>query len=222
MLAAAEFGTPLDSAAVAAAVADFQTAWGLRTRERPATSASGASPVALAAAALAKYATWDAAAWTALPDTDVAVPPRGDAWVHIGAVGDAAVGPDCPFTNHGDGANGLAACQASCLGAAASMCNAVNYSPSAQDCVWRVCVDPLHPQLSGGNGDYQYYGTNSSTSALISDAWHADVGVLAALCSADPACGGFSLGAAGAKLFTNTTATRAAPGTTLYARKASE
>ena len=220
MLAAAEFGTPLDMNAVSAQLSTFETAWGLRTDERPPAVASGASPLTLAAGVLAKYAPpLPAGTWTALPDTDVSVPPRGKAWVNVGQPGDAAVGPDCPFTQHGDGANGLAACQASCLAADASQCNAVNYSPTMQDCVWRVCVDPLHPQLSPGNADYAYWGTNSTGSSFITDAWHTSADVLAALCAADPDCAGFSTAATtGAKLFTDVTQTRSALGTTLYVR----
>ena len=216
MLVAAEFSQPIDEAGVSAALGEFQTAWGLKTEERPPTAASGASPLALAQALLAAHATVaDASAWTALPDTDVALPPRGTAFVHVGVPGQAAVSDDCPFTFHGDGSS-LAACEASCLAVDASRCNAVNFSPSTPDCVARVCDDPLHPQLSGGYGDYSYYGLNSTRSALITTAWHRDVGVLSALCAADAACAGFS---DSGRLYTAFAGTRAAPGVTLYVKK---
>ena len=216
MLASAEFGTPLDTDAVSAAIGVFQTAWGLKTEERPPAVASGAAPLALAQALLAKYAkVADAGAWTELPDTDVALPPRGTVFVHVGVPGQAAVGSDCPFTFHGDGSS-LAACEASCLAVDASRCNAVNYSPSTPDCVARVCADPLHPQLSGGYGDYSYYGLNSTRSALVTTAWHTDVGVVSQLCAADGACAAFT---DAGSIYTAFAGTRPAPGVTLYVKK---
>ena len=216
MLVSAEFGTPIDQAALDTAITNFEVGWGERTDERPPAAASGASPVVLAQALLAKYASVaDASAWTALPNTDVALPPRGTQFIHIGTPGMAAVGADCPFTEHGDGSS-LAGCEASCLAADASRCNAVNFSPSNADCVWRECTDPLHPALSPGYGDYSYYGLNSTRSELILTAWHADVGVLSGLCAADPSCGGFS---AAGQLYRGVGSTRAAPGVTLYVKK---
>jgi hypothetical protein len=257
MLAAAEFGTPIDQSAVDAAIGTFETAWGLKTEERPPAVASGASPLALAQALLTKYASVaDAGAWTAMPDTDVALPPRGTNFVHIGTPGQAAVSADCPFTLHGDGSS-LANCEASCLAADSARCNAINYSPvrvpaqtrpnrrpetdasypprlivrsrtvplppksltpaqGVPDCVFRECTDPLHPQLSPGNGDYSFYGLNSTRSALIMTAWHNDVGVLSALCAADTACAGFT---SDGKLYTDFSQTVASPGRTLYVKK---
>ena len=213
MRVSASTQAPINQAQVDANISAFQLAWGQRTDERPPTTASGASPVAIAQELLATYATFDAAAWTALPDTAVPLPPRGSTFVHVGVPGEAAVGDDCPFVLHGDGAS-LAACEASCIDN--TQCNAINYSPADADCVHRQCSDPLHPQLSPGYGDYSYYGLNETASSLILSAWHLDLGVLGALCGADPGCAAFG---SDGKLYSNCS-TVASPGRTLYVRKA--
>ena len=137
-----------------AALLAFEQAWCLQTDDRPPTAASGEVPAELAGAAIDKYSTFDSSAWRPLADTDVALPPRGRDFIHIGVPGQAAVSSDCPFTDHGDGTS-LAACEASCLAAPATRCNAINYSPGTPDCVLRTCADPLHPVLSPGYGDYR-------------------------------------------------------------------
>ena len=54
MLVSAEFGTPIDQAALDTAITNFEVGWGERTDERPPAAASGASPVVLAQALLVK------------------------------------------------------------------------------------------------------------------------------------------------------------------------
>jgi len=206
-------GEPYNQAALDAAIFSFEKAWGNRTGERPPAVASGASPVALAAASVAAYTSFDAARWRVIADTAIAVPPRSKQFVQVGGNGQAAVGSDCPFLAHGDGSS-LANCEASCL--ANAQCNAVNWAPAIPDCVFRMCDDPLNPQLSP-NGGYTFFGNNeTAASPAIFTAWHADQGVLATMCSWDPACAGFSLPAA--VLYSDVTATVAQPGAMLYVR----
>lgn len=67
----------------------------------------------------------------------------------------AATGPDCPYLSHGPATN-LSVCEAAC--ADDGSCNAINWNPTIPDCVFRSCVDPMHPQLSPAPG-YSVYGT---------------------------------------------------------------
>jgi alpha-N-acetylglucosaminidase len=213
MATATVSGVPFDQGSLDAALLAFEKEWGTRTDERPNTVASGASPITLAQATVSAYATFDASAWTAIPNTDVITPPRSKVFVNIGTQGQAAVSGDCPFVAHGDSSS-LANCFASCL--ANNQCNAVNWSRSAPDCVFRDCSDPLHPVLSPGYGDYQFWGNNETAhSPLIVAAWHTDAGVLGTLCATDPGCGGFS---SGGRLYTDTSTRAPAPGVTLYVR----
>jgi protein-glucosylgalactosylhydroxylysine glucosidase len=69
----------------------------------------------------------------------------------------AAVSPDCPYLDHGDGSS-LAACQASCVGEIS--CNLVNVDLSIGDCVLRACTDPAAPTLTNDSG-YSVYGLPS-------------------------------------------------------------
>lgn len=209
MSASEQAGLPLNLSAVAAATGTFEAAWVADTPERPPVVASGADPVALAAASLDAFASWRPGDWTALPDTDIGPAPRGHSFVQVGPNGSAAVGPDCPFIEQVNGLD-LAACQASCLGDA--LCSGLNYDAQAGFCVHRQCTDPLAPQLSPLPG-WVYWGIDSPPSPLIHAAWHRDPGVLASLCAADPGCRGFSSGGA---LYANVTGVVAAPGVTLY------
>ena len=76
-------------------------------------------------------------------------------WTRVGTMGQAAVGPDCPYTGHGPDAS-LKACQAACVSAGAATCTDINWSPSTPDCVYRRCTDPAHPALSPADG-YEVY-----------------------------------------------------------------
>ena len=92
-------------------------------------------------------------------------------WSQVGAMNQAAVGPDCPYTQHGPDAS-LAVCQKACVSAGAGVCTDINWSPSINDCVFRRCADPLHPTLSPADG-YEvfavtrpvitYFGINAAT-----------------------------------------------------------
>jgi hypothetical protein len=206
-------GVPIDQAALDAALFSFEVGWGQQTDLRPPTTPSGASPVAIAQQLLATYATVAPARWTALPNTDVAQPPRSKTFVHFGVPGEAAVSSDCPFTEHGDGSS-LANCEASCL-ASPNSCNALNFSPSTPDCVHRNCADPMHAILTPGYGDYSFYALNQTASGRALQAWHTDAGVLSTLCSTDPSCQGFS---SAGNVYIDVSNTVAAPGVTLWVR----
>jgi hypothetical protein len=66
--------------------------------------------------------------------------------------------------------------------------------------------------------EYRVYSTTTSKGGAIINAWHKDIGVLAALCDADEFCVGFSsLGV----LKANITQKVATPGVTLYTKKSS-
>ena len=88
-----------------------------------------------------------------------------------------------------------------------------------------MCSDPLHPVLSPGNGDYSYYGLNSTASALLFTAWHKEPGVVASACDAAGAAGVSGAGAACAafnsdgKMFVAGGQTVAAPGKTTWVRR---
>lgn len=239
MSASASSGQLLNLTAVAAATAAWEEAWGRNTSDRPPNSPSGADPAVLAAASLAKFASWDPSKWLAIPDTDVWLPspPRTFTQVRkcadlrslglwcetfvfapphcvvaqVGADGFAAVGPDCPFVAEVDGVN-LTACEASCL--ADNQCNGINYNAAGQNCVHRHCLRPLHPELSPNFGGWAYFGLNVSSSCLTHNAWHRDSGVLAVLCAADAAgCAGF---ASNGNLYSCAEKTVASPGVTLW------
>ena len=74
MSGSARSGQLLNLTAVAAATATWEEAWGRNTSDRPPSYPSGADPAALAAASLAKFASWDPSKWLAIPDTDVWLP----------------------------------------------------------------------------------------------------------------------------------------------------
>ena len=74
--------------------------------------------------------------------------PNADNWTFFGNdVG--AVGPDCPYIDHGDGSS-LTQCQASCVDNIG--CNTINYNDGIHDCVFRECTDAAHPTLSPAQG----------------------------------------------------------------------
>ena len=86
--------------------------------------------------------------------------PAAETWM---AFGDnlAAVSPDCPYVDHGDGSS-LPACQASCV--ANPACNVINAAVSADggDCVFRQCSHPAAPNLTITQG-YSAYGMPART-----------------------------------------------------------
>lgn len=97
-------GAPPDWDAFATAANALEEGWGgANALADFPTSASGAKPSALAAAALSKYAPpTPGAGWTAVPDTDAANPPPGP-WPAVWSkLGDnvVAIGNDCPFLVH--------------------------------------------------------------------------------------------------------------------------
>ena len=67
----------------------------------------------------------------------------------------AAVGADCPFTQHGAGST-LAQCQAGCVSAGPQGCTTINFALDIGDCVYRRCANPAHPALTP-DGDYAVY-----------------------------------------------------------------
>jgi len=207
-------GVPINQANVDANITAFEIAWGTQTSDRPSVLPSGDEPLTLASNIVNEYFKYDPSLWTVMPDTSIALPPKSTQFINIGQPGQAAVSGDCPFTNHGDGSS-LSNCQANCL-TAPDRCNAINYSPSGKDCVWRFCSDPLHPILSNGYGDYSYYGLNETASSRIMVAWHSDQGVLSQLCLSDPACGGFG---SDGSVFTDVSKTQSQTGVTLFVRK---
>jgi alpha-N-acetylglucosaminidase len=206
-------GIPINQASVDANITSFELSWGLQTTDRPKTIPSGIEPITLATQLVKEYFKYDATLWTILPNTMISLPPKSTQFVNIGSVGQAAVSGDCPFTNHGDGSS-LVNCQANCL-TAPDRCNAINYSPSNKDCVWRMCSDPLHPILSPGYGDYSYYGLNETASSKIMTSWHTDIGILSQLCLSDPACNGF---ASDGSVITDVSRTIPMSGVNLYVR----
>jgi hypothetical protein len=220
MVTAVQTNSPLNNTFVDTMVYAFELDYSNRTDERPPTTASGADPLVLAQQSLAKYASIDESAWTVLADTDVALPPRPPHpnFTQVGPVGYAAVGDDCPFTGTGDGSS-LDNCTLSCfdVNGDSSICNLVNFDKEGGNCVYRLCVDPLHPQLSPGYSDYVTYGERLPPSPLIFAAWHVDVGVVGALCAADPTgCAAFS---SDGVLYSSASKLVHAPGVTLYLPK---
>ncbi len=175
-------------------------AWIANTSAVYPTSASGASPASLALSALSSYSSVQPLSPTSPPSgykayagMDIPSLAPGYEWVITGNAS-VAVSDDCPYIAHGDSVNGLAACQVSCEEDAE--CNTINYSPNAYggDCIFRECVDPSRPQLTP-SGNYTVYGLLNATRVSgidIMTAWHKDVGVLAALCTADPGCLAFN------------------------------
>lgn len=83
-------------------------------------------------------------------------------WKQVGADGTAAVGSDCPYEAHGP-ADSLATCQSACAGDGS--CNVINFNPVIPDCVFRVCSDPMNPQLSPAP-NYTVWGTQRPTYGL--------------------------------------------------------
>ena len=208
---AAAGGKPIDSGAVNAAIYAFEQAWcagngngngngngssaSLLSLPLPSPYASGQDPVTLAQATLAAFAPArapDPAVWRALPNTDVALPARTNAsFVQVGGPDTAAVGADCPYMGQDDSVATLAACEQLCR--AAPQCNVVNFNAGATACVYRLCADPRHPQVSS-NGGWVVYGMNeSAASPLLAALQHTDTGVLASLCDwPDSGCAGFT------------------------------
>lgn len=68
-------------------------------------------------------------------------------WTSVSKMGEAAVGPDCPFSAHGPGGS-LSECQRSCASAGPGGCTDINWNADIGDCVFRRCSDPMRPALS--------------------------------------------------------------------------
>lgn len=131
--------------------------------------------------------------------------------LQVGPPDHAAVSADCPYTGKGDGSS-LPNCETSCI--ASASCTAINWNAGIGDCVFRLCANPLHPQISPGYPGYTTFGLNQTAGPAIFTAWHTDTGVLSSLCAADPTgCGGFN---SNGVLYTDVSSTVSAPGVTLY------
>jgi alpha-N-acetylglucosaminidase len=224
---AAAGGAPMNGTAVDAAIYAFEQAWGANTSDAAMGSpyASGADPVALATSMLARYApapganTPDPALWRAVPNTDIALPNRTNAtFVQVGGADSAAVGADCPYMGQNDGVADLPDCLEACREQA--QCNLVNFNAGDTACVFRLCSDPAHAQVTGGYGGWVVYGMNitGGSSPLLASLWHTDSGVLASLCGwTDSGCEGFS--SRGFLLANASADTVAAEGVTLWLRR---
>lgn len=156
-------GTAPDWGAFGADMLRWEQAWSLDSAMFP-TTASGVPPLATAKAMASKYAGNAAAnGFTAHVGMDtVEAPPAPPRWAPVpGSAGMGAVGDDCPFLAHGP-TGSLAACEAGCV--ATEGCNAVNWSPSTPDCVYRACLDPVHPSLSPAPG-YSVFGNAAAAPA---------------------------------------------------------
>ena len=149
-------GTAPDWGKFGADMLRWEQAWSLNATLYP-TAANGVPPLATAQAMAAKYAGNAAASgFTAHAGMDsVEGPPVPPRWAPVpGSAGMAATGDDCPFLAHGPTLS-LAACEAGCDGAEG--CNAVNWSPSTPDCVYRACLSPASPALFPAPG-YSVFG----------------------------------------------------------------
>mmetsp|Transcript_109827 Transcript_109827/g.354339 ORF Transcript_109827/g.354339 Transcript_109827/m.354339 type:complete len:646 (+) Transcript_109827:63-2000(+) len=71
--------------------------------------------------------------------------------------GVVALGSDCPYVSHGDGAD-VGACRASCEGEA--RCNLVNFR--AGDCILRRCADLSQPSLTGSAPGFEVWARTPS------------------------------------------------------------
>jgi hypothetical protein len=215
MVQAAATQTPLNYTAVSDGTFAFELSWGLQNNTNvPSNQASGADPVALAQATLAKYATFDPRKWRALPNTDVTrpAPPKPAQFVQVSPANFAATGADCPFLSEHDQLNTLALCEQGC--ANDGQCTDINFNPSGPYCVFRQCQDPLHPTLQSLDG-WTVYGMNITAGPVLTTAWHKDLGVLSTLCAADPQ-GGCAAFSSNGYLYVDASTTVAAPGVTLY------
>lgn len=211
LVTSARTGTPVDWNAYYAAELALGRAFYTNTTQVFPVTPSGSTPIALAQAALLSYANGSTSDYTAQANTGL--PPRpAVAWVPI-ANGSAAVGSDCPFEAHGDSSS-LAACEAACAGD--PMCNLVNWSPSIPDCVFRICSNPLKPQLTP-YPDYDVYAYPSAASDVMVTTWNTDPTVLASMCDMDPLCAGFT---SDGMLTTSTQGAAPKSGVTLYTKKA--
>lgn len=85
---------------------------------------------------------------------DAITAPPAAKWTLV-ARNSAAMGPDCVFGGWGDGST-LATCEVSC--AEDPACTTINFSPASGDCVFRVCQDPAHPNVTADLG-YNVYTT---------------------------------------------------------------
>lgn len=72
-------------------------------------------------------------------------------WLQVSNINQAATNADCPFTSHGPGGT-LEACQNGCNSAGGGVCTDINFNANIGDCVYRRCVDPLHPNVSTADG----------------------------------------------------------------------
>jgi hexosaminidase len=125
-------------------------------------------------------------------------------WSQVAGADQGAVGPDCPYTQHGPDAS-LDVCQRACNSAGAGVCTDINYNPSIPDCVFRRCADPLHPTLSPAAGYtvyaitrpvITYFGINPA-SFSISATGFSDATLAAAMQRAPAAAFPYGAGAAG-------------------------
>lgn len=127
------------------------------------------------------------------------------------ALQEAAVGDDCPYEAHGP-SDSLASCEAACQ--ADSACNVINWSASIPDCVFRVCSDPAHPQLTPYS-DYSVYAYPTPKSSAMVTTWHTDTAVMMVLCNSDAVCQGIT---STGLLLANATALVPTPGVSTWVK----
>ena len=70
----------------------------------------------------------------------------------------AAGGAACPFEGWGPG-DSLRDCEQAC--AEDANCTTINYNAHTGDCVFRVCADPAHPNITGPAPGYNVYTTTA-------------------------------------------------------------
>ena len=70
----------------------------------------------------------------------------------------AAGGDACPFEGWGPG-DSLHDCELAC--AEDSNCTTINFNAHSGDCVFRICSDPAHPNITGSAAGYNVYTTTS-------------------------------------------------------------
>ena len=194
----------------------WEQAWSFNTTMFP-TVPSGIAPLANLEAVVQKYLSAPVSSQYVAHvgyDSEEFVP-QPDWQLINGSQNHAAVSDDCPWVSKGDGSS-VAACQASCEKYGG--CNAFNFNSHGQDCEFRHCVDPLHPQLSSGFTGYIVYGNGNAADpqVIVPNAWHTDLSVLAFLCDLTPACQGFN---SHGKLTTNATRLVPAAAVTFYSKK---
>lgn len=104
-------------------------------------------------------------------------------WSQVSQMNEAATNADCPFTSHGPGGT-LEACQNGCNSAGGGVCTDINFNAIIGDCVYRRCVDPLHPNVSAAAGYVvwaitrpiiTYAGINAASFAITATGFTDDI-----------------------------------------------